>query len=294
MKKIAFIGLGHMGMPMAKNLIAKGYSLAVFDINTAAVAQLEAAGAIGYKNALEAALVSDVVISMLPSGVQVASVYLGTEGLINNVSKPTIFLECSTIDISTCRQLHIQAVEKGHRLLDAPVSGGVSGATNGTLTFMVGGNSDLLAQVNPIFEAMGKNVLHAGDATHGQAAKICNNLMLAIHMIGTSEAFNLAEQIGLSHDKLFAIARVSSGQSWTLVNYCPAPGVVPTSPANNDYLPGFAAAMMLKDLRLALDAASKAPISLPLTKQSENVYSDMCKTHPNLDFSAVIKFLQSK
>ena len=183
--------------------------------------------------------------------------------------------------------------QRQHLLLDAPVSGGVAGATAGTLTFMVGGESDVFARAQPILQAMGKNIFHAGAATHGQVAKICNNLMLGIQMIGTSEAFNLAEQLGLAKEKLFAIASVSSGQSWTLNNYCPAPGLVPAAPANRDYQPGFAALMMLKDLRLALAAGNPSQVKLPLTEMAENIFSQMCQKQGDLDFSAVIKFLKN-
>lgn len=218
-------------------------------------------------------------------------VYLGNEGLLQQIQQPTLFIDCSTIDIATCQEIHTVAAARGHHLLDAPMSGGVMGAKNATLTFMVGGAEADFQAAFP--QAMGKNIFHAGKATHGIAAKICNNLMLGIHMICTSEAFNLAEGLGLSPKKLYEISSVSSGYSWSLNIYCPAPGVLPQSPANNGYKPGFTANMMLKDLKLAVTAAEDAQIPVPMTANAKEIYQAFCETEGQLDFSAIICYLKS-
>lgn len=291
MTKIGFIGLGHMGLPMMQNLLKAGHELYVFDINSSILADVATMGAHPCSTPLQAAQGRDFVITMLPEGKHVGQVYLGEEGLLNHLSQGFL-IDCSTIDIETSRQIHDLAQKKGLHLVDAPVSGGVVGATQGTLTFMVGGTASDFSKAKDILQCMGKNIFHAGDATHGQAAKICNNLMLGIHMIGTAEAFNLAEKLGLAKEKLFEISSVSSGQSWTLVNYCPASGLVPTSPANRNYEPGFTARMMLKDLALALCAAKDCDLQIPLTEKAQNLYTEFCVQEGHLDFSAIITYLK--
>lgn len=293
MQKIGFIGLGHMGLPMALNLLEKGYQVHVYDVNPEAMENAVAAGAIAAKTAIAAGHVCEVVMTVLPEGRHVRAVYLGAEGLLQQVQKPTLFIDCSTIDIVTCQEIHAAAITCGHRLLDAPMSGGVMGAKNATLTFMVGGEKADFQASLPLLQAIGKNIFHAGSATHGIAAKICNNLMLGIHMICTSEAFNLAESLGLDPKKLYEISSVSSGYSWSLNVYCPAPGVLPHSPANNDYKPGFTANMMLKDLKLAVTAAQEGEITVPLTNKAQEIYQTFCETDGSLDFSAIICYLKS-
>ncbi len=292
MPGIGFIGLGHMGFPMMQNLIKAGHQLFVFDVNSSVMEAAEALGAVKCSSALEAAMGREFVVTMLPEGKHVNQVYLSEEGLLHHLPPGSFFIDCSTIDIHTARQIHDLASQKGHHLLDAPVSGGVVGAQGGTLTFMVGGTVENFEKAKPLFLLMGRNIFHAGAATHGQAAKICNNLMLGIHMIGTSEAFNLAEKLGLSKEKLFEISSVSSGQSWTLINYCPASGLVPTSPANRNYQPGFTATMMLKDLSLALNAAEGSHLKIPLTESAQKLYQDFCLQEGHLDFSAIINYLR--
>lgn len=292
MATIGFIGLGHMGNPMARNLAKSNHTVHVFDLDQNAIDIAQKAGCVAATSALEAAQKKDFVITMLPAGKHVRSVLLGENGLIEQVSEQTFFIDCSTVDIETALDLHEAAIIKGHAVLDAPVSGGVVGAENATLTFMVGGLIEAFKKVKPILGCMGKNIFHAGAATHGQAAKMCNNLMLGIHMIGTSEAFILAEKLGLAAETLHEIASASSGQSWTLSNYCPAP-VLPNTPALNNYKAGFAAAMMLKDLNLAIEAAHNSDTSLPLTEKAGYIYDDFCKEHADIDFSGIIEFLKT-
>jgi 3-hydroxyisobutyrate dehydrogenase len=293
MASIGFIGLGHMGFPMMENLLKAGHHLYVFDLNSDALAQAKSLGAFPCASGLEAGRHRDFVFSMLPEGKHVQQVYLSESGLLHHLPQDSFLIECSTIDITTSQAIHTLAKAQGIRLLDAPVSGGVVGAKNATLTFMVGGNQKDFEAAKPLLQQMGKNIFHAGAATHGQAAKICNNLMLGIHMVGTSEAFNLAEKLGLAKEKLFEIACLSSGQSWTLVNYCPAPGLVPTAPANRDYQPGFTAQMMLKDLGLAVDAATATGTPIPLTTTAKQLYQDFCVQEGQLDFSAIIQYLKN-
>lgn len=294
MTTIAFIGLGHMGAPMAQNLIHKEHDVALFDLNLEAAEDCAQDGGTPYSDALEACQGREIIISMLPEGKHCRQLYLGEEGLIENLTAPSIIIDCSTIDMETSQELHEGAQKWGHHFLDAPVSGGVTGAKSGKLTFMVGGTADNFAKILPILQCMGKNIFHAGEATHGLAAKICNNLMLGIHMVGTSEAFILANRLGLANEKLYEIACASSGQSWTLVNYCPAPGILPSSPANNQYKPGFTGEMMLKDLKLAVDAAHNADISIPLTEKAKELYDEFCHECEGLDFSGIIQYLDNQ
>lgn len=291
--KIAFIGLGHMGTPMARNLIRHGHDVFLYDIEPENIVFCHQAGGYACDSAIDAAQKADIIISMLPEGRHCVQVYLEEEGLFENLPDPKLIIDCSTIDMETSLELHDEALKWGHQFLDAPVSGGVSGAEQGTLTFMVGGNPDTFAKGKSILQDMGKNIFHAGEATHGLAAKICNNLMLAIHMVGTSEAFILADRLNLAKEKLFEIAHASSGQSWTLDHYCPAEGVLPSVPANNHYQPGFTGKMMLKDLKLAVDAAHNADISIPLTERAEKLYTDFCQTSGELDFSGIIQYLSN-
>lgn len=294
--KIGFIGLGHMGQPMAMNLLRhKGFELRVYDISNDAVATLTHLGATAVASAAELVPWSDVIITMLPQGEHVASLCLGDQGLFNHATAGTLFIDCSSIAIDTSRQLAQAATQRGLAILDAPVSGGVTGATNGTLTFMVGGQTDAFDRALPIFNAMGQHIFHAGPSGNGQAAKICNNMLLGISMIATSEAFVLAEKCGLDSNTFFNIASVSSGQCWSMTQYCPAPGLVPSSPANRDYQAGFSTAMMLKDLRLSQRAAEQMGVSTPLGAEATALYTLLNNLGLNQhDFSAIIKLLQGK
>jgi len=293
--RIGFIGLGNMGGPMAANLVKAGYQLAAFDMMKPAVDKAVAQGAHAAASAVEAARDSDVVITMLPAGTHVRQIYLGEGGLIKAVKPGTLLIDSSTIDVATARDVY--AAAKGARLdfLDAPVSGGVGGATAGTLTFMVGGEDGAFGRAKPILEKMGKNIFHAGGAGNGQAAKICNNMLLAISMIGTCEAFVLAEKLGLDHQTLFDISSTASGQCWSLTTYCPVPGPVPTSPANRDYQPGFTASMMLKDLKLAQGAAHAVGAATPLGAEAAALYSLFESAGDGgRDFSGIIQMLRGK
>lgn len=293
MAKIGFIGLGNMGGPMARNLVAKGHDLKVFDLAEDAVKGLEDAGAKRSSSAAGAARNVDVVVTMLPAGKHVKGVYMDAGGVIESAAPGTLFIDCSTIDVDTAREVAEAAEKKGFVMVDAPVSGGVAAAAAGTLTFMVGGSEDGFKQAEPILAGMGKAIIHAGGHGNGQAAKICNNMILGITMIATCEAFVLGEKLGLDHQKLYDIASRASGQSWSLTSYCPVPGPVPTSPANNEYKPGFAAAMMLKDLRLSQDAAHSAGASTPLGEDALALYERFAgKDGGDIDFSGIINMLR--
>lgn len=295
MAAIGFIGLGNMGGPMARNLVKAGHRLKVFDLSEKAVAGLVDAGAEKAATAADAARDVEIVVTMLPAGEHVRAVYLGTDGLLAAARKGTLFIDSSTIDVPTAREVIAAAGKAGHAMLDAPVSGGVGGAEAGTLTFMVGGAGEAFARAKPILEKMGKNIFHAGAAGNGQVAKVCNNMILGISMIGVSEAFVLAERLGLDAQTLFDISSTASGQCWSMTSYCPVPGPVPTSPANRDYKPGFTAGMMLKDLRLAQDAAKTAKAPTPLGAQAAQLYALMeASGHDNLDFSGVIKLIKGE
>jgi len=293
MAKVGFIGLGNMGGGMARNILKAGHELKVFDLNSDAVAALRAEGAQAAASAVDAATDVDAVITMLPAGKHVRSVYLGPEGVIAAAAAGTVLMDCSTIDVDSARAVGEAASEAGLLMVDAPVSGGVAAAAAGSLTFMVGGTADAFAAARPYLDQMGANVIHAGDSGAGQAAKICNNMMLGIQMISVAEAFILAEKLGLEAQKLFDISSKASGQCWSLTSYCPAPGPVPTSPANNDYKAGFAAAMMLKDLRLAQDAAASAGAATPLGKMSRDLYEKFAaESADDMDFSGIINMLR--
>jgi 3-hydroxyisobutyrate dehydrogenase len=294
MARVGFIGLGHMGLPMAQNLLKAGHEVEGVDLNPAALDQLKAAGGSVAETAKIAAARCDVVITMLPSGKEVRDVYLGPAGIIESANAGTLLIDSSTIDVTTAREVAAAADAKGLFMIDAPVSGGVGGAQAGTLTFMVGGSDRAFERAKSLLEAMGKTIVHAGGPGNGQAAKICNNMILGISMIAVSEAFVLAEKLGLEAQKLFDISAKSSGQCWSLTSYCPVPGPVPTSPANRDYQPGFTAAMMLKDLKLAQDAARSAGAKTPLGAGAAAVYEQYVQTgEAGRDFSGIIRFLRS-
>ena len=293
MATLGFIGLGNMGLPMTRNLVKAGHDVRVFDVATAAVERAAAAGAAAAKDVAAALSGAATVITMLPAGEQVRDVYLGTDGVIARAAPGTLLIDSSTIDVETARAMHAAAKAAGFEMLDAPVSGGVAGAEAATLTFMAGGSEAAFAAAKPILERMGKAVIHAGGPGNGQAAKICNNLILGISMIGVSEAFALAAKLGLPAQTLFDISSKSSGQCWSLTSYCPVPGPVPSSPANRGYRPGFTAAMMLKDLRLAEAAAESAGAALSLGPKAADIYHDFVTSNRGgLDFSAIIQLFQ--
>jgi len=295
MARIGFIGLGNMGLPMAQNLIKAGHQVEGVDVNPAAIEKLKAAGGASVETAKIAAARADMVITMLPSGKEVREVYLGAGGIIEDANSGTLLIDCSTIDVETARAVNQAAGERGLEVVDAPVSGGVAGAENATLTFMVGGSEAGFSRAGPVLRQMGKAVIHTGPSGNGQAAKICNNMMLGISMIGVCEAFVLAERLGLAADKLFEVSSQSSGQCWSLTNYCPVPGPVPGSPANRGYQAGFTAAMMAKDLRLAQAAAQGVDAPTPLGAQARQLYSLFTNGgHGALDFSAIIKMLAGR
>jgi 3-hydroxyisobutyrate dehydrogenase len=292
MARIGFVGLGNMGLPMALNLIKAGHAVSGFDVNAAAMDTLAASGG---KMTSRPAIEVDIVLTMLPSGAEVRQVYLDGGGVLDTASTDTLLIDCSTIDVDVARAVAAAAQAKGFAMLDAPVSGGVGGAQAGTLTFMVGGPQAAFVRAMPVLEAMGKTIVHAGPAGNGQAAKICNNMILGISMIAVSEAFVLAEKLGLEHQKLFDIASRSSGQCWSLTNYCPVPGLVPASPANREYRPGFTAAMMLKDLKLAQDAARTSGVATPLGAEAAALYGlYVAHGSGHGDFSGIIRFLRGE
>jgi 3-hydroxyisobutyrate dehydrogenase len=293
MARIGFIGLGNMGLPMAQNLLKAGHQVEGVDVNPASVEKLKVAGGAGAETAKIAAARADVVITMLPSGKEVCEIYLGAGGIVENANPGTLLIDCSTIDVENARVVAAAAEAKDLLMLDAPVSGGVGGATAGTLTFMVGGPERAFVRAQSILEKMGKTIVHAGGPGNGQAAKICNNMILGISMIAVSEAFVLAEQLGLEHQKLFDIASKSSGQCWSLTTYCPVPGPVPTSPANRDYQAGFTAAMMLKDLKLSQDAAKSSGAKTHLGADAAKIYTQYVESGEGArDFSGIIRFIR--
>jgi 3-hydroxyisobutyrate dehydrogenase len=293
MSRIAFVGLGNMGLPMAQNLIKAGHQVEGVDLNPASIEKLKAAGGTSVEFAKVAAARADVAITMLPAGKHVREVYLGAGGIVESANPGTLLIDCSTIDVDTAREVAAAAEARGLLMLDAPVSGGVGGAAAGTLTFMVGGSAQAFTRAQSILEKMGKTIVHAGGAGTGQAAKICNNMILGISMIAVSEAFVLAEKLGLDHQKLFDISSKSSGQCWSMTSYCPVPGPVPASPANRDYQAGFTAAMMLKDLRLAQEAAKASGANTPLGANAERIYSSYADSgEAGRDFSGIIRFIR--
>ncbi len=293
MTKIAFIGLGNMGLPMARNLLKAGHEVVGFDVVEERREAFAQAGGRTASSIAEAVADADVVITMLPAGEHVRSVYLGEDGVLAHAKPGTLLIDSSTIDVETARAVAAEAADRGFPMVDAPVSGGVAGAEAGTLTFMVGGPDEAFARARPILEKMGRKIIHAGGPGTGEAAKICNNMLLAISMIGTAEAFALARKLGLADDKFFEIASQSSGQCWSLTSYCPVPGPVPAAPSNRDYKPGFAAAMMLKDLKLARAASEATGAATPLGHHAEELYRELVEAgFGNLDFSAIFKRLE--
>jgi 3-hydroxyisobutyrate dehydrogenase len=293
MAKIGFIGLGNMGLPMAQNLMKADHAVTGFDVSAEAVKKFVAAGGKAAASIKGAAHDAEIVITMLPAGEHVRAVYLGDDGVLTEAAPGMLLIDSSTIDVESARAVAAAAGKKGLGMLDAPVSGGVAGAENAALTFMVGGPDDAFARAKPILEAMGRTIVHAGGAGNGQAAKICNNMILGVSMIAVSEAFLLAEKLGLDAQKLFDISSKSSGQCWSMTSYCPAPGPVPASPANRGYQPGFTAAMMLKDLKLAQDAARSAGARTPLGAGAAVVYGQYVEGGDGgRDFSGIIQFLR--
>jgi 3-hydroxyisobutyrate dehydrogenase len=290
MATIAFIGLGNMGGPMAANLVKAGHQVVGFDLVKTSLDQAKADGASIADSAAAAVKGADVVITMLPAGKHVVSVW---SDIIPQVAKGALMIDCSTIDVESARQAHALAGKASVLSVDAPVSGGVGGAKGATLTFMAGGDAKAFAAAKPILEAMGKKIVHCGAAGAGQAAKICNNMILGISMIAVGEAFALAEKLGLSHQALFDVSSTSSGQCWALTSYCPVPGPVPASPANNGYKPGFASALMVKDLTLAQDAANAAGAATPLGKHAQEIYKAFdAAGNGGVDFSGIIQHVR--
>ena len=290
MTSIAFIGLGNMGNPMAANLVKAGHSVFGFDLVPANLETAKENGVTVMANAPAAVKEADVVITMLPAGKHVLSVY---EDIAPKAKKGALFIDCSTIDVDSVRKAHAIAGKHGLQSIDAPVSGGTGGATAGTLAFMTGGSKAAFAKAEPVLKPMVGKIVHCGDAGAGQAAKICNNMILGISMIGVSEAFVLAEKLGLSHQALFDVASAASGQCWSLTTYCPVPGPVPTSPANRDYKPGFSAALMLKDLKLAQEAAASSGAVTPMGAEAAQLYAlYAAQGGGGADFSGIIRFLR--
>ena len=288
--KIAFIGLGNMGGGMAANLVKAGHEVHAFDLSAEALARAKDNGCATYTSVRDAVQGAEAVVSMLPNGKIVESVY--TADVIGQAPTSALLLDCSTIDVATARSVADAAAAAGYAMVDAPVSGGIAAANGGTLTFMVGGDDDAFARAEPILSAMGKAVIHAGASGAGQAAKICNNMILGATMIATCEAFALAEKLGLDLQTFYDISSKASGQSWSMTSYCPVPGVGPQSPADNGYQGGFAAALMLKDLKLAMEAAKAAGANVPMGARAEELYEAFAAAgNGGMDFSGIIKSL---
>lgn len=296
MAMIGFIGLGNMGSGMVANLVRAGHDVRGFDLDDATRSRVaEEAGCTAAGSLAQAVADADAVLTMLPAGTHVRAVYTGQDGVFAHAPAGALCLDCSTIDVQSARDVSGQASARGFAMVDAPVSGGVAAAQAGTLTFMVGGTANAFDRAQPILSAMGKAVIHAGEAGAGQAAKICNNMLLAIGMLGTCEAFILAEKLGLDAQKFYDIASKASGQSWSMTSYCPVPGVGPDSPADHEFAPGFAGAMMLKDLNLAQDAARTAGASTPLGGQSQALYAMFAAMGGDTrDFSGIIQMLAGR
>lgn len=284
-----------MGNPMAKNLIKAGYELVVYDVMPQAVTALTQHGAKAATSLADAAKNADVIITMLQTGQQVKDVCLGEKGLFANARQNVLYIDSSSIEIDASRELHKIAAEKGIGMVDAPVSGGTAGAEAATLTFMVGGEEKNFARAQPILEKLGKKIVHAGTAGNGQAAKICNNLILGISMIAVSEGFSLGQKLGLDPKKFFEISSNASGQCWSMTSYCPIPGIVEKAPSNNDYKPGFMAKMMLKDLRLAQHAAEGVNAVIPLGAETTELYSlFVSQGNAEVDFSGIVKMIAAR
>ncbi|MFV8053691.1 3-hydroxyisobutyrate dehydrogenase [Mycobacterium sp. 48b] len=289
MTTIAFLGLGHMGGPMAANLVAAGHTVHGFDPVPASKAAAEANGAKVFDTGAEAVAGADVVITSLPNGNVVKACYAE---VLPVAPKGTLFIDTSTISVDDAREIHAKAGEHGHAQLDAPVSGGVKGATAGTLAFMVGGEDEAVERARPVLDPMAGKIIHCGGSGTGQAAKLCNNMVLAVQQIAVGEAFVLAEKLGLSAQSLFDVVTGATGNCWAVHTNCPVPGPVPTSPANNDFKPGFATALMNKDLGLAMAAVMSTGSSAPLGTHAAQIYAAFADEHADKDFSAVIETLR--
>ena len=291
MARIGFIGLGNMGGGMAANLARAGHSVIAFDLSGEALARAGAAGCTPVSDPVQAVSDADVIVTMLPAGKHVASVY--EQSVFGAARTGTLLIDCSTIDVDTARQVAAAATERGLVAVDAPVSGGIAAANGGTLTFMVGGSAEGFARAEPILADMGKAVIHAGATGAGQAAKICNNMLLGATMAATCETFALARKLGLDLQTFYDISSKASGQSWSMTSYCPVPGVGPASPADNGYAGGFAAALMLKDMRLALEAAKANGAQVPMGERAEAIYAAFVEADAQgLDFSGIITALE--
>ena len=293
MTRVAFIGLGNMGSGMAANQAKAGREVVAVDLSSAAMARAKAQGMSPAASAGDACKAAAIVITMLPAGQHVRDIY--EQAVLPNAPKDALLIDCSTIDVDSARTVARDASMQGFRAADAPVSGGTAAATGGTLTFMVGCREQDFAEIEAALQPMAKAIIHAGDSGAGQAAKICNNMLLGISMIGTCEAFALAETLGLDAQKFFDIASKASGQNWSLTSYCPWPGPVPTAPSNRDYEGGFAAAMMLKDLKLAQEAAMTSGADTPLGGAAEALYAELVQRgHANRDFSIMLEMLRGR
>ena len=289
--KVAFVGLGNMGGGMAANLVKAGHDVNAFDLSPEALTRARDNGCVVFTSLREAVVGVDAVVSMLPNEKIVASVF--ENDILGHAPTGTILLDCSTIDVGTARSVTADAVAAGYDMVDAPVSGGIAAANGGTLTFMVGGTDAAFARAEPILAAMGKAVIHAGASGAGQAAKICNNMLLGASMIATCETFAMAEKLGLDLQTFYDISSKASGQNWSMTSYCPVPGVGPTTPADNDYQGGFATALMLKDLKLAMEAASLAGADVPMGARAAELYAQFDEAgNGGLDFSAIIQTLK--
>ncbi|HHZ66687.1 MAG TPA: 3-hydroxyisobutyrate dehydrogenase [Alphaproteobacteria bacterium] len=292
---IGFIGTGNMGYPMVRNLVKAGNKVTAFDRLQSALQSAAAAGGAMASSQKEVVMDAEIVITMLPAGQHVRTVYGSDDGVIATASNGTLLIDCSTIDVESARAVAKEAAARGLDMLDAPVSGGVAGAEEGTLTFMVGGSAEVLERARPVLEAMGKNIVHAGDSGSGQAAKLCNNMMLGISMIGTSEAFTMGQKLGLNPQTLFDIISTASGSCWALQNHLPIPGIVETSASNRGFRAGFAVAMMAKDLRLAQLAAKSVDASTPLGSTAAALYTSFEDSgNQDLDYSAIIKLIAAQ
>jgi len=293
MATIGFIGLGNMGAPMAANLVKAQHRTTGYDIVEGAVTALADKGGHAAARIAEAAAAGDIVVTMLPAGPQVRAVYFGPDGVLAHAKPGALLIDCSTIDVETARAVAAAAAEKGLQMLDAPVSGGTIGADAGTLTFMVGGDDAAFARAEPILQAMGKTIVHAGPSGAGQTAKICNNMILAASMIAVCEGFALAEKLGLPAQTLFDICKTSTSQCWAMTGYCPVPGPVPAAPSNRGYAAGFTAANMLKDLRLAQQAAGASAAATPMGAAAANLYQLYVDGGGGpFDFSGIMQFLR--
>jgi 3-hydroxyisobutyrate dehydrogenase len=289
--KIAFIGLGNMGGGMAANLVKAGHAVNAFDLSPDALARAKENGAAPFSSPRDAVAGVDAVVSMLPNGAIVEAVFVGD--IIGHAPSDALLLDCSTIDVATARKVAAAATQKGYAMVDAPVSGGIAAANSGALTFMVGGTTQDFTRAEPILAAMGKAVIHAGENGAGQAAKICNNMLLGASMVATCEAFVMAEKLGLDLQTFYDISSKASGQNWSMTSYCPVPGVGPASPADNGYNGGFATALMLKDLKLAMEAAQSVNANTPMGANAAKLYQAFADSGAgDMDFSAIIKTLK--